>query len=373
MAQPLTDAFDQLDTPTLLVDLDRMDANIRRTAAYATSHGLHYRPHVKTHKSSWVASQQLAAGALGLTCATPREAEVMHGATTDLMLAYPAIGKARIARVAALAATSQLRVMLDSAEAIAALAEAATRAATSIGVIVELDVGMHRTGIATAPDAVALARQVADTPGLQWLGIGCYPGHIRTVSSEDSAELASVGHQLHEAVDALTRAGLPPGVVSGGSTPTLWQSHQIAGLTEVRPGTSVYNDRTTAEIGACGMAECALTVLATVISTAVMGQAVIDAGTKALGREPIRGASAPGFGVVQGHPDVVVSAMSEEHGMLDLSATRWRPTIGERLRVIPNHVCIAVHLADRVHGVRGGVIERSWAVEARGREAGALE
>lgn len=362
----MTDSFPQLETPVLLVDLDRMDANIQRTAQYAAAHGLHYRPHVKTHKSSWVAAQQIAAGAVGVTCATPREAEVMSVATPDIMLAYPAIGEARIRRVADLASRTTLRVMVDSVEAIAALAQASALSGSEIGVLVELDVGMHRTGVAGASNALALAQRATDTLGLKWLGIGCYPGHIR--SATDAESLARLGSQLTETIDLLARAGLRPAVVSAGSTPTLWESHRIAGLTEIRPGTSVYNDRTTAEVGACSFDDCALTVLATVISLAVRDQAVIDAGTKALGREPIRGADAPGFGVLQDRPEVVVTAMSEEHGMLDLSQTSWRPRIGDRVRVIPNHVCIVVHLADLVHGVRAGAIERHWAVEARGRE-----
>lgn len=361
-----------LETPALLVDLDRMDANIRRTADYAARHGLRYRPHVKTHKSSWVASRQLDAGANGLTCATPREAEVMRGATDDLLLAYPAIGAARIARVGALAADASLRVMVDSEEAIDALAQAAAIAGRDIGVLVELDVGMRRVGVATPEDAVRLARRVADTTGLRWTGIGCYPGHIRTIPRDDAPELVALNARLDATIAALGDAGLPPEVVSAGSTPTLWHSHLVRGVTEIRPGTSVYNDRTTAEIGGCAMDDCALTVLATVISVAVPGQAVIDAGTKALGREPIRGVEAPGFGVVQGRPEVVVTAMSEEHGMLDLSATAWRPRIGDQVRIIPNHVCIVVHLADVVHGLRGETIERSWRVEARGRDAEAL-
>ena len=130
----------------------------------------------------------------------------------------------------------------------------------------------------------------------------------------------------------------------------------------------VYNDRTTAAIGACEWDDCALTVLATVVSTAVPGQAVIDAGTKSLGREPMRGAdTAEGFGCILGRPEVSVKSMSEEHGILDLSNTNWRPAVGERVRVIPNHVCIVVHLNDVIAGVRGDVVETSWPVAARGR------
>ena len=135
----------------------------------------------------------------------------------------------------------------------------------------------------------------------------------------------------------------------------------------MRPGTYVFNDRTTAEIGACSWDDCALTVLATVVSTAVPRQAVVDTGSKALGREPLRGGSADGFGCVEDRRDVVVQSMSEEHGILDLSKTDWRPRVGDRVRIIPNHVCIAVHLADVVYGTRDGVLSSSWPVAARGR------
>jgi D-serine deaminase-like pyridoxal phosphate-dependent protein len=149
--------------------------------------------------------------------------------------------------------------------------------------------------------------------------------------------------------------------------------HEVPGVTEVRPGTYVYNDRVTAAIGACEWDECALTVLATVVSTSVPGQAVVDAGTKALGREPMDasragGTSGAGYGALLDRPDVVVTRMSEEHGILDLSHTDWRPRIGDVVRIVPNHVCIVVHLNDLIYGARGDVVETRWQVAARGRD-----
>jgi D-serine deaminase-like pyridoxal phosphate-dependent protein len=166
--------------------------------------------------------------------------------------------------------------------------------------------------------------------------------------------------------DALRDAGLPAPVVSGGSTPAAWRMHEVRGVTEVRPGTYVYNDRTTATIGACDWDDCALTVLATVVSTAVKGQAVIDAGSKTLGREPLR-AEGDGYGALLDHPEVVVARMSEEHGILDLSKSSWRPRLGDQVRIVPNHVCIVVHLFDEIIGVRGHAVETRWPVAARGR------
>jgi D-serine deaminase-like pyridoxal phosphate-dependent protein len=204
-------------------------------------------------------------------------------------------------------------------------------------------------------------------PSLDFTGIAFYPGHVREAVDDQDAKLAALGDALTTTLRRFEAEGLSPRVVSGGSTPTLWRTHEIRGVTEMRPGTYVYNDRTTAVIGACAWEDCALTVLATVISTAVPGQAVIDAGTKALGREPVRGAEGEGFGQLLEHPEVLVERMSEEHGVLDISRSHWRPQVGETVRVIPNHVCIVVHLNDIVYGVRGGALQTSWPVAARGR------
>jgi D-serine deaminase-like pyridoxal phosphate-dependent protein len=363
---PLTIA--DLETPVPIVDLDRLAHNLDRAAAYATAHHLALRPHIKTHKSPRIASEQLRRGAVGLTCATPFEAEVMSDVCDDILVAYPPVGRARASRLAALPETVRLTVALDSIESIDAIAAAARDADRSIGVYVELDLGMHRVGVPRTADAIALAREVASRGPLVFEGMAFYPGHVREPVDQQASRLEELSASLQAALREFERAGLTPPVVSGGSTPTLWHTHEIAGVTEFRPGTYVYNDRTTAAIGACTWDDCALTVLATVVSTAVPGQAVIDAGTKALGREPMRGVdTADGFGCLLGRTDVVVKSMSEEHGILDLSNTTWRPAVGEQVRVIPNHVCIVVHLNDVIAGVRGDVVETTWAVEARGR------
>ena len=344
-----------------------MERNLARAADYAAQHGLALRPHVKTHKSPRVAARQIELGACGVTCATPYEALVMSEVTDDILVAYPPVGAARAARLAALPERVTLTVMLDSREAIAEMSRAAEHAGRDVGVYVELDLGMHRVGVPSVNGALFLAQMVREKPALHFAGIAFYPGHVRDPATEQDAKLDALSDCLREATRQFEAAGLPVPVVSGGSTPTLWRTHEIAGVTEMRPGTYVYNDRGTAALGWCGWEDCAATVLATVISVAVPGQAVIDAGTKALGREPVRGADDEGFGVLMSHPDVLVARMSEEHGVLDLSRSTWRPTVGERVRVIPNHVCIVIHLNDVVYGIRGDRVETSWPVAARGR------
>lgn len=359
--------LDTLETPALVVDLDRMKRNLDRAAEYSAKHDLALRPHVKTHKSPVVAREQLTRGAQGLTCATPFEAEVMVEVCDDLLVAYPPVGALRANRLASLPRNARVIVALDSPQAVQDIAAAARTARRSIGVYVELDLGMHRIGLPVVEQAIALARQVSKESSLELAGLAFYPGHVREPVDEQAEKLHALGESLEHALEQFAAAGLRPAAVSGGSTPTLWRTHELPGVTELRPGTYVYNDRTTAAIGACAWDDCALTVLATVVSTAVPGQAVIDAGTKALGREPVRGAEGEGFGQLLGRPEVLVSRMSEEHGMLDLSNSDWRPVVGERVQVIPNHVCIVVHLADLVYGMRGGNLVTSWPIAARGR------
>ncbi len=291
----------------------------------------------------------------------------MSSVASDILVAYPPVGAPRAERLAALPEQVKLIVALDSVEAVTMIAAAARKAGRRVGVYVELDLGMHRVGVPMAQTALAIAQRVQGEAFLDFAGIAFYPGHVREPVEGQDAKLRALGASLGEALHVFESAGLHPPAVSGGSTPTMWRTHEVKGVTEIRPGTYVYNDRTTAAIGACEWKDCALTVLATVVSTAVPGQAVIDAGTKALGREPVRGTPGEGFGQLLDRREVVVERMSEEHGVLDLSKTSWRPKVGDLVRVIPNHVCIVVHLNDVAHGIRGGVVETRWAIEARGR------
>jgi D-serine deaminase-like pyridoxal phosphate-dependent protein len=225
---------------------------------------------------------------------------------------------------------------------------------------------MHRVGVQSPDDAVALAREAAEMERIDYRGVMLYPGHIRSHVDEQDAAIRDLSMVVRRVVDALADAGVPPEVVSGGSTPTFWRSHEIEGLTEVRPGTNIFNDRTTAEIGACGWNEVAYAVLATVVSTSVPGQAVVDAGSKALAKEELR-ADGGGYGALLERADVAVKGVSEEHGLLDLAAAEWRPRIGQRVRVVPNHVCASVNLQERLWGIRGDEIVAEWEVAGRGR------
>jgi D-serine deaminase-like pyridoxal phosphate-dependent protein len=366
----LPSTISELETPAALVDIEQMRANLGRVAEYCRTHGLGWRPHVKTHKTPELAAEQIRAGARGITVATPREAEAMADVANDILLAYPPFGASKLQRLMALPQQVRLTVGLDSREALRTLAQSATQSGREVGVLIELDAGMHRVGVATAEDAVALAREAVALEGIDYRGIMFYPGHIRGRAAEEASALRALSEFVARSVEVLEEADLSPEVVSGGSTPTLWHSHMIAGLTEVRPGTNIFNDRATAGVGACEWEECAYTVLATVVSTAVAGQAVIDAGSKALAKEELR-AEGGGYGALLDRPEVVVKGLSEEHGLLDLSRTDWRPQVGDRVRVVPNHVCVSVNLHERLWGVRGDEVVDGWSVAGRGRLAAA--
>ncbi|HEU4631980.1 MAG TPA: alanine racemase [Gemmatimonadaceae bacterium] len=361
----------ELETPAAIVDLDRLAQNLDTMAAYCALHGLALRPHVKTHKAPRIAAEQMRLGAVGLTCATPRELEVMSEVSTDLLLAHPPVTWPKIQRVLSIPREVRLTIAVDGAEAASRIADIARDMGRFVGLQVEVDLGMHRMGVPRPDDAVELARRISELDGVYYAGLLFYPGHIREPVERQTALLGQLTTDLGRVLGALQEADLTPPVVSGGSTPIGWRIHEVRGVTEVRPGTYVYNDRTTEALGACSWDDCALTVLATVISTAVPGQAVIDAGSKALGREPMPGpdGARQGFGALLDRPEVVVARMSEEHGILDLSATDWRPRVGEQVRVVPNHVCVVVHLNDTVYGVRDEVVETNWPVTARGRES----
>jgi D-serine deaminase-like pyridoxal phosphate-dependent protein len=362
-----TRLLEEFETPLPVIDLDRTQRNMDRMADYTRAHGLALRPHVKTHKSPLLAAEQVRRGAVGLTCATTREVQVMTEVANDLLMMFPPIGSARLQSLLALPAETRLMIALDSVDSVDALARAAGEAGRSVRVLVEVDAGMKRVGVAPG-DAATLARAVRDAGApLEYTGIAFYPGHVRSHLREQGDQLATIDRLLDSTLASLARAGLDPPIVSGGSTPAAWRMHELTGLTEVRPGTYIFNDRITAELGACAWEDCALTVLATVISTAVAGQAVVDAGTKALGREPLAAGVDGGYGALLGDPSIMVRSMSEEHGILDLRRTGWRPRVGDRVRLVPNHACIVVHLNDTMAGVRGEKLDRLIPVVARGR------
>lgn len=335
-------------TPALVIDGKTVLRNVERMTRYADENDLDLRPHTKTHKSRQLGALQVEAGAIGLTAAKVGEAELMSEVAGDVLLAYPAIDAARTARIAKLAAHCTLRVAIDSLEGAKLLREAANRRSATIGVLVDLDVGMGRTGLQTANETLRVAQYIDSTAGLRLDGLFCYPGHIGGPAKEQMQALHEVSDKLNDVLNLWSAHGLPARIVSGGSTPTAYQSHMVGEYTEIRPGTYIYNDMNVVRGGYCSLDDCAARIVATVVSTAVPGQVVIDAGTKTLTSDRNGPAPESGHGHVVEYPDAVITKLTEEHGQIDVRACSRAPKIGERVTIIPNHICPCVNLQDSV-------------------------
>lgn len=354
---------DSIDTPAILIDLDIMERNLTRVAAYASGKGLQVRPHTKTHKIPALGRRQLALGANGLTVAKVGEAEVMLlSGTPALLVAYPVIGPSKLKRLMQVAAHTDVTVALDSAESANALSEAAVSAGRRIAVLAEIDVGLRRVGVQPGAALRALLSVIARLRGLEFRGLTFYPGHLKNASDPVEAVSGCVARAL----EGVKAAGLESTVVSGGSTPLLWRSHEVAGVNEIRPGTYIFNDRNTVASGAAQWEDCAASILATIVSTAVEGQIIIDGGSKTFSSDRMSDGSA-GFGRVAGAEGAVFDRMNEEHGYISLDGVRRDFRVGDRVSVIPNHICVAMNLHEKVYGIRNGIVEEIWQVEGRGK------
>jgi len=358
----------ELDTPALIIDLDIFERNLARVARYASEHDLRLRPHTKTHKIPAIGKLQVASGAVGLTVAKVGEAEVMlTSGTPDLLIAYPVIGRSKLERLAEVARKTRVTVALDSVLAARQLSEAARQAQVSFGVLAEVDVGLGRVGVNPGEELLQLVQAIEQLPQLTFEGITFYPGHIKKLGEEGAEELKELGRTVQSMLADFHKAGIEVRIVSGGSTPTLFRSHEVSGLSEIRPGTYVYNDVNTVRSAACAWEDCAVSILTTVVSTARKGQMIIDGGSKTFSSDRVADSAQLSFGRVIEDPDCVFHKMNEEHGFVDTRAAQREFSVGDRVQIIPNHVCVAVNLHEQVYGVRRGTVEQTWKVEGRGK------
>lgn len=358
----------ELETPAVVIDLDVMDQNLSRMADYCRRHQLLLRPHTKSHKIPELAKRQIASGATGITVAKLGEAEVMFDAgLTDILVAYPIVGVEKARRLATMAERANITVALDSEDAARGISQAVSARGATTGVLVELDVGFNRCGVTTEAEALTLAREISSLPGLQFKGLMFFPGHFTVGPEERAALRMRVNELLDRVLAAFDRDGLPLPAMSGGSTPTAYESHLFHGVNEVRPGMYIFNDRTTAGISASSLSDCALSVLVTVVSTSVAGRAIIDGGSKTFSSDRYQAGDGRGFGLVKEDHDAELERLSEEHGHLNIQRSERRYRIGDRLSVIPNHVCTTVNMHEEIYGVRGEQVEAVWRVEGRGK------
>ena len=356
-----------LDTPAVLVDIDTLGRNLSGMARYCCAHNLTLRPHTKTHKIPQIARLQLQHGAPGVTVAKLGEAEVMADAgINDLLIVYPLWGEKKWMRLAELAKRVRISVAMDSLAVAAGISRVAKSAGVEVGIRLECDTGLQRCGLSANEESIAIAQKIIALPNLRWEGISLYPGHIMGNLEIREQDIALENVKLDQLYALFDSAGVPYPVVSGGNTPAAFQSHQFHGVTEIRPGTYIFNDRNTVDAESAAYSDCAVTVIATVVSTSVPGKAVIDAGSKTLSADTLLSGERKHFGYIQDRPELILHDLSEEHGHLIVPGDSHLE-VGDQLRIIPNHVCPCINLHDRVFVVSGEKVVDQWNVAARGK------
>ena len=344
-----------VETPAVLVDLGVVVANIVRAQTRFDALGLGFRPHVKTHKIPCLARLQTQQGAIGIAAQKVSEAEVFAAeGIGDILLCFNLLSPAKIARARALLDHCHLTVVADNPHVVRALSDGMSGAATALDVLVECDTGMGRCGVQSPAAARDLAVMIDAAPGLHFAGLMTYPAPGGTervevfMAQARALCIAAIGHCA---------------TISSGGTPAMAVAALAPTVTEYRAGTYIYNDRSLVERGACQLADCALTVLATVVSRPTDSRAILDAGSKSLTSDLL---GLTGHGTILGFPAARITGLSEEHGHVDLGSCPTRPQIGDKVQIVPNHACPVSNLVDRVIFHRSGVVLRAQLVAARG-------
>src|SRR5436305_8290397 len=343
-----------LDTPAVVIDLDIVEANIKRAQDTLASHGFANRPHIKTHKIPALAKKQIEAGAVGITCQKLGEVEVMAdaGVADDILLTYDVLGEAKGERLAALIKRlKRMAVVLDNETVAHGLSEAGKRHGVDIRYLIECDTGFGRNGVQSPQAALDLARETMRLPNMQFEGLMTFP----TAKPEQRL-------WLERALQLLNGAGIAVPVVSGGGSPALKGCGDFPMLTEYRAGTYIYNDVMQVTAGGATWEDCAMTVRATVVSRPTENRAVLDAGSKVMTFEQHY---AKGFGRTLENPAAKITGSPGDHAMAVLPPSAKKPQIGETVSVIPNHCCVVTNMMDEVYAARKGRIEAVYPVAAR--------
>lgn len=361
--------YPEIDTPALIVDLAKMEQNIMAMAELARRFGVKLRPHIKTHKSPWIAHLQLKHGACGITVAKLGEAEVMVNAgIEDILIAYPIVGKQKLVRLTRLLDRAKISLSLDSFEVAQGISELGQKKGIRIPIYLEIDTGMGRCGQRPGEEARNLARKLSAMKGIELIGLLTHAGHGYNAKTE--AELRRIALEEGEhLVELATILGKEDGIgireISVGSTPTARFVVRVSGITELRLGTYVFNDVGQIRAGSASLENCAASILVTVVGRPASHRAIIDGGSKTFTSD--RRVGMEEYGTIKGRSGLSFVRMSEEHGILFIHEDAEDLRIGERLEVIPNHICSCINLFEEIYGVRDGKLEWVIPVLARGK------
>ena len=346
----------EIETPSVLIDLDIVENNIDKYQSYCNKKGINLRPHIKTHKIPELANLQLKAGAIGVTCQKISEAEAMisEGGIDDILITFNIFGQKKLDRLRILSGQVKLSVVADNIQCIQGLSETFKNEKSQLTVLVECDTGALRCGVVTPREACELAKKISSLPGLSFGGLMTYP----PISQSEK-----INNFLGKAKDLIEASGIPVPVISIGGSPNMWEVEKIPLGTEYRIGTYIYNDRSLMERSNCLESDCGLTILATVISTPEPHRAVIDAGSKVLTSDLF---GLKGHGYIIGFPKLSISNLSEEHGCI-IGEGETGLKIGQKVRIIPNHACVVSNMMDEVMFIRGDTFVKKQPVVARGQ------
>jgi D-serine deaminase-like pyridoxal phosphate-dependent protein len=328
----------QIETPCVVIDVAVAEHNIAKAQSYFDTHGVKFRPHIKTHKLPFFAHKQQQAGAIGITCQKLGEAEIMvQNGIQDILITYNIVGNAKLERLRQLAGQCKIAVVADSEAVARGLSGTFSDAALPLSVLVECDTGQHRCGVQTPEQAAALARIIDDLPGLRFGGLMTYPA---------KHDHANVDQFLKRTIALCGQQDIDVPVVSNGGTPGMSNAHLVSSATEHRSGTYIYNDRSLVEGQNCSLEDCALAVVATVVSRPTDDRMIIDAGSKVLTSDTM---GLDGYGYILEYPLAIIGALHEEHGIVDMSnCSGSSPKVGDVVHIIPNHACVVSNLFDLV-------------------------
>ena len=351
-----TEIIETFGTPCATIDLDIVDRNIERAQKLCDQAGVKNRPHIKTHKSPVLANMQIDAGASGITCQKLGEAQVMAEAgISDIVIATNLLGAARSGALAALQQQVALKVCADNPVSLNEYSKAAITAGRPLNVLIECDTGQKRAGVETPSEALILAQLIQSDPMLNFSGLLFYP----PLDGWPQTQIF-----LDELLEKLKTIGLSPEIVSTGGTPNLINLGKLEGATEHRAGTCIFNDLMMVKAGVATLEDCAFQVVTSVVSRAGADRGILDAGSKTLTADT---GGLEGYGLILEHPHARLHKFAEEHGFLDLSGCNIKPETGDIVRVIPNHVCVAVNMVDQLVALRHGKIVDVIPVAARGK------
>lgn len=361
--------MDYRSSPSVRVDMDIAERNIKNALDVLSAVNISHRPHIKAHKSVSLARLQQRMGCRGITCAKLGEAEAMaDGGINDILLAYPLIGADKLERYRALLLREgmTIRTIINSIPGARGLSDLGLTLGRRLGVLVELDGGINRGGLKNGEDLKAFGKAVKDLPGLEIEGVEYYGGDIYSCKSKEEVRLRARREkdEMLEAAETLRSLGMNIAILSGGSSFSMFFPQEIAGLTEVRAGNYIFNDCARLGLGLITVEDCSLRVCCTVVARGGPDTAIIDAGSKTLTTDTA--ANRPGYGYVLEEPAAVIYKLNEEHGFIKKEGgLSWE--IGETITVIPNHACTVPNLCDEIYAMRGGCFEGPIAIEARGK------